>query len=320
LLYDRTRSEGVMGRIVFLNPFPKAEIGGGIKTTYRHAELLAELGREAIVVQPDGAPVWFQTNIVPVRRIPDLSPEDTLVFPEILHGEIGAMARAPLPAKKVLFCQNQYYLLLNELNAAQYSEIGFTRFAATSGIAKRMIERVLGVTDVAYLPCVVDPDLFHPRPKALGIALVTRKLPRQAALINAIFSRKYPRLKSIPWHIVEGKSERETAEILGRATILLSLSSYESLGLLPLEAMASGTIPVGFHGHGGLEYAMPENGFWFAPDHLEQVADRLAAIVRGLERGDPALMAMREAGFATAARFGKEHAREALSAFYSPNG
>jgi glycosyltransferase involved in cell wall biosynthesis len=90
----------------------------------------------------------------------------------------------------------------------------------------------------------------------------------------------------------------------------------ESFGLVPLEAMASGAIVVGFHGYGGQEYARPENGFWFPSDHLEEVADALARIIVGLERQDPELLKMRGAGLATAAHYSKERTRDALGAFY----
>ena len=50
-----------MGRIVFLNPFTRTEISGGIKTAYRHAELLTEMGFDACVYQPEGPPGWFET-------------------------------------------------------------------------------------------------------------------------------------------------------------------------------------------------------------------------------------------------------------------
>ena len=45
-----------MARIIFLSPFAKTEITGGIKTAYRQAELLGELGFDAWVYQPEGVP------------------------------------------------------------------------------------------------------------------------------------------------------------------------------------------------------------------------------------------------------------------------
>jgi len=43
-----------MARIIFLNPFSRSEITGGIKTAHRHADLLTEMGFDAYVYQRDG--------------------------------------------------------------------------------------------------------------------------------------------------------------------------------------------------------------------------------------------------------------------------
>ena len=51
-----------MTRIVFLNPTPKDLISGGMKTVYRQAEMLTELGFDAYVFQPDGRPEWLHTS------------------------------------------------------------------------------------------------------------------------------------------------------------------------------------------------------------------------------------------------------------------
>ena len=51
-----------MGRIIFMTPFSRMEITGGIKTNYQHVELLAELGFDACIYQPDGQPKWFKSG------------------------------------------------------------------------------------------------------------------------------------------------------------------------------------------------------------------------------------------------------------------
>jgi glycosyltransferase involved in cell wall biosynthesis len=141
-------------------------------------------------------------------------------------------------------------------------------------------------------------------------------MPREGAAIQKIFGLKYPQFGRVPWQVIENRSEGETAEIFGRSAIVLSLSFLESFGLVPLEAMASGAIVAGFHGYGGLEYASAENGFWFPPDHLEEVADALARILSGLELNDPKVAKMRDAGFTTAAGYNKDRTRTALREFY----
>jgi Glycosyl transferases group 1 len=305
-----------VARIIFLNPFAQHEISGGIKTAYRHAELLTELGFDCWVYQPEGPPSWFETcaKLFTARLSPAAG--DILVFPETLNGVLAEMAQARTPARKVLFCQAHYYTLFSLIPPQSYRELGFERVVCQSAVAKGFVERVLHLSDVAVVPCFIDAKLFFPRAKAMQVALIPKKLPREAASIQKIFGLKYPHLGAIPWQVVDNRSERDTAEIFGRATLVLSLPFLESFGLVPLEAMASGAIVAGFHGYGGQEYASAENGFWFAPDHLEETADALARILTGLQRDDPEILRMRDAGFATAARYNKERTRTALADFY----
>jgi glycosyltransferase involved in cell wall biosynthesis len=307
-----------VGRIVFLCPFVRTEISGGIKTAYRHAELLAEMGFDASVYQPEGPPGWFETRVKVLRSLTQPTQDDVLVFPEAINGPLVELARARTVAKKVLYCQAQYYALFNAIPPEDYRSLGFARVACQSALAKGFLERVLHFPDVAVIPCFVDPDLFHPRERSMQIAAIPKKLPREAAAIHSVFRLKYPELKSIPWAIIEDRPEREIADIFGRSTIVLSLPFLESFGLVPLEAMASGAIVVGFHGHGALEYATPENGFWFPSDHIEETADALAHVISALQVKDPAILKIRDAGFSTAARYGKNPARDALRAFYGP--
>jgi glycosyltransferase involved in cell wall biosynthesis len=306
-----------VARIIFLCPFARDELTGGIKTAYRQVELLSDLGFDASVYQPEGAPRWFETR-ARVLTEPRLAAThgDILVFPEVLNGMLADMVQARFAAKKVLFSQAHYYTLFNPIPPERYREVGFERVACQSAIAKGFLERVLRLSDIAIIPCYIDEQLFFPRAKTMQIALIPRKLPREAAAIQRIFSLKYPQFSSIPWQVIENATERETAETFGRSTIVLSLPFLESFGLVALEAMASGAIVTGFHGYGGQEYARPENGFWFPPDHLEEAADALARIMVGLERKEPELLKMRDAGLATAAHYSKERTRSALAAFY----
>lgn len=309
-----------MARIVFLCPFGRDQITGGIKNAYRQAELLTEAGFDAWLYQPEGKPAWFESSarvLTDSRFAP--RPGDVLVFPETLNGWLAELAQSDLAAKKVLYCQAHYYALFNSIAPERMAQLGFAAVACQSRIAQGFLQRVLHFRDVAVVPCFIDRNLFRPREKRMQIAFIPSKLPREAAAIHRIFHLKFPQLAAaVTWVQIDKRSERETAEIFGNSAIVLSLPFLESFGLVPLEAMACGAVVAGFHGYGGQEYATAENGIWLRPDHLEEAADAIAELIRKLMRGDPEITHMREAGFATIARYSRDSACAALAGFYGP--
>jgi hypothetical protein len=312
-----------MGRIIFVNPFSKSLITGGIKATYSHAELLTELGFAAAVFQPDGAPAWCSQRLEALVT-DKLAPtaDDILVFPEVLNGWLADAVRTPTPARKVMFCQNQYYMLSYRIDAAGYRQLGFSHFIVPGEITKRALQNILQLSEVSVVPLYIDKQLFYPRDKQIQITTVPRKwaahggYPGHAELLQIILGQKYPSLRSVPWVLLENRSEQEVAEIMGRSAIFLSLCYMEACPLAPLEAMAAGCIVVGYHGYGGLEYATSENGIWLSPEYMEQLADALASVIAGLQRGEASLSRMREAAIATAARFNRPQTRAAVDRVY----
>jgi len=258
-----------VGRIIFLNPFGKDAVTGGCKTAYRHVELLQELGFDAWVYQPEGRPHWFISRAKVMTSWIAPTPDDVLVFPETINGPLVPMLQAGLAGKKVLFCQAQYYALFGEVPIEKCTGF-FNHVVCQSEIAKGFLEHVFHFKDVAVVPCYIDPALFFSRGNTIQIALIPRKLPREAAAISAVFRLKYPEHSAIPWEVLENRSERDVAQTFGRSAVVLSLPFLESFGLVPLEAMASGAIVVGFHGNGAREYATEENGFWLPSDQIEE--------------------------------------------------
>jgi hypothetical protein len=67
-----------------------------------------------------------------------------------------------------------------------------------------------------------------------------------------------------------------------------------------------------------MEYASSDNGLWLRPDHLEEVVDALAGAIGRADRGDKDLIAMRDAGIATAKRYSRERTKQALKDVYGP--
>jgi Glycosyl transferases group 1 len=310
-----------MCRVIYLAPFPRIEITGGIKMAFRHVELLQAIGIDARVHSPDGMPTWFVSRaLLTTAANARAGRGDVLVFPEVLSGPLVRAALAPAPATKALLCQNQYNIFNELIPRFTYQQLGFAKFMTVSEVARGFLERLLAPATFEVLPVLVDEKVFFPRRKELRIAVAPRKLQSHYQLIHKIFVTKFPQLRRVPWDVMVGRSESEVAETLGRAAIFLSLSHLESVGLIPLEAMASGCVVVGFHGYGGLEYATKANGVWTRPDYLEETADALAAAVVGIDRGDEYWQTLRAAGETTARRFNRGALEQALKKAFGAVG
>ena len=312
-----------MGRIIYLCPFPKNVITGGVKTAYRHVELLVEMGYDSWVWQPEGHPYWFKSEARLLDGLSEatLRPDDVLVFPEVIgFPEFGPLLRTTRPCTKLLFCQNQYYVFNDLIPRQTYAQLGFRDVFCSCRPIKRMLESVLGLKDVPLIPYDIDRDRFKPRPKTLQIAAIPRKMPRHASMIGFMFKAKYPDTRQIPFVAIENFTEDQLAETLGASDILLSLSHFEGLGLIPIEAMASGCLVAGYHGYGGLDYARPENGFWFGADEHEDVADALHKLVKGIENREAWIDHMRAEGQKVADQFNLAATRKALAEYYGSLG
>jgi hypothetical protein len=306
-------------RIVYLSPFPTNLITGGIKVMFRHVEMLEAMGFDASVFSPNGCPLWMTSKARLFTGVnPAVDSDNLMVFPEILTGDLGKAARTRTPAAKALLCQNQYFIFSETIPSHTFIDMGFIKLMTVGEVAKGFLERVLAPVRFDVVPVWVDESVFFPREKSLRIAVFPRKLPKHYALIRQIFVLKYPRLSQIPWDLIDAKSESETAEILGRALIFLSMCDRECAPLTPLEAMASGCMVVGFHGYGGLEYATAANGTWLRPDYLEETADALAQAIFGIEQNDQRGQDMLAAGTATAKRFNRTATEAALRSAYGP--
>lgn len=298
-------------RIIFACPFPRDQIAGGIRTTYRHAELLREQGMDAVIFSPDGHPTWFQSHAT-VERGPSLtvSATDIIVVNEIIDTVTANFLR--LPARKQMFCQNQFYVFGPHLGLHDHRALGISQVYGSSLSIRQFFDRIYGYPGIDIVPYAVDGALFRPGDKKLQIAFIPRKLPFEAAFIQTAFRKKYPQYRALPWVAIEQRSEAETAALMAESAVFLALGHRESFGLPAVEAMSAGCAVVGFHGIGGLEFAQPSNGVWFHGDQLLDCVDGLFRVVDGLQRGDAVAQDMVAAGRVTAAGYTLEQTRASL--------
>jgi glycosyltransferase involved in cell wall biosynthesis len=136
-------------------------------------------------------------------------------------------------------------------------------FLAVSRPVAEFLRRVHGITCRDVLPPAVD-DVFFREPERPGgrvrIAWMPRKNKAMGESILHIAGHILAREASAPrveWVEIHGLRREAVADMLATCRIFLSSGFPEGFGLPPLEAMASGCVPVGFTGFGGWEYMRP---------------------------------------------------------------
>jgi glycosyltransferase involved in cell wall biosynthesis len=291
---------------------------GGVATVYRHVEILNIHGFTAFVGSRTKPATDFYETTAPLLIHGghlQVKPGDVFVIPECWPHLVKALVGTP--AKRLMFCQNQYYLPFTSDPRAGIAEFGVDGVIASSQAVKEFFRDVYGLTDLPLLPYAIDSARFAPAGRRQRqIAFMPRKLPEEAAFIQSVFRRRHSRYADVPWLPIERVTPKEAARIMGESACFLSLSHKESFGLPPLEAMACGCLVTGFHGDGGREYMTPENGWWAETGDYKACADGLVAALSVLDTGGPALAARRAAMAATVERYSPARLETALLTFW----
>ncbi|WP_207461000.1 glycosyltransferase [Azospirillum sp. SYSU D00513] len=299
-------------RIYFLTS--QSGMNGGIKVAYQHVAALRRHGFDASIVHNVAEPpTWFPAPDVPIlaARHIHAGADDVLVIGEDVNGTLRSWAGHA--ARKVVLCQNHFYIPKGLGDASDYREFGVSA-AVTTGevIAAFMRHRFPGLP-VATVHLSIDQERFRPLEKALQIAVMPRKRPIEHDFIRDLL-RANPRWRQVRWAILQGAPEATVTEVLGRSAIFLSLARFEGVGMSALEAMSCGCAVAGFDGIGGREYAAPQNGFWAPEDELEAAAEQLDACIKAVVDGTAA--ARIAAGRMTAAAYTLARMEAELVAFW----
>jgi hypothetical protein len=306
--------EGPMPSVYF--PFYEPPVTGGDFVAVDHIAELVRLGHDAkaLVIAGDDITGAFQVPAVRARDV-TFQADDVLVIGEI-HLRLFVQMRGA-PMRKVLHCQNPYYLFQGFSTAHEVNAYGFARAIVPSRFtASKLAE--LGVTVPADVIRPALPTYFHPRAKRMAIAFSPRKRRIEAIYISGAFRSAYPELAHVPWVAIGGDNgplPRETcARVMGECAVYAAFPALEGLGLMGLEAMASGCIVVGYTGYGGAEYATSDNGLWVTEgDHRDFLRKLKKAIDTFKTAPDNRYV---RAGVKTAKSWSAEAFRQAIARTY----
>lgn len=251
-------------------------MSGGLANIYDVARCLRKIGCEAVLqASAPYAPGLVDAAADGLPVLPAGAPlgkNDTFCIPE---GWPNAMVPAlDAGARVTVYVQNWVYMLGILPQNVHWKNLPIDYIAVSTPVAV-FLEQVIGINARAILPPLVADDFFITAQKPAShvrIAFMPRK--NRAIAEQAIETAK-ARLATnqnslrVEWVRIHNASRKEVAGLLATCHLFLTAGFPEGFGLPPLEAMASGCVPIGCTGYGGWEYmrqaALPGLASKFTP-------------------------------------------------------
>jgi hypothetical protein len=266
---------------------------GGTRIALNIGELLRDkFGFEIALVQGRQE---AQAGLIPVADVRRIATPDDIVIcnPSFSDHQFGLSCRAPV------------LMYIQSVNAYRGIDGFCDLYVSSSAFVRDHVQLHYGLTTKVISPFVDFSELPPVRPfleRDAGRALVYSKLYGEY-LVPALRERLAER--NVDVELIEQRwlSHREFLAAIAAHRFTVCLAPLEGFGLVPLEALAVGTVPIGFHGGGGRDYLDDTVGAGMTqyPD-LDGVADRMAR----LARDDAAALAISQAGPQIAAPFNRE--------------
>lgn len=258
----------------------------GVPTTYSPYEKRSERRLSRIKRRLRNAFGGGARNKPQLNRLSRPAAGDLVVLPDFWAAD--QLARFPgIP--KVVLAQDvggSIWGTLLPMSRRRLSDPGLKGFVTTSRAAD---DAIATFSDLPrwHVPLYLDGDVFGFRPeKKRQICFIDRKRESEVATMHEFLGRDLAG-RGIDLVKIKNVPTEELVRTISESLFFLSFSQREGFGLPPAEAMATGSIVIGYAGVGGNEYFTPETGFPVPDDDLIAFYRRVIRIVEDYDR-DPA--------------------------------
>jgi len=301
---------------------------GGQKHAYKHVDILRRNGYDAYALhfKKGFRLTWFtnKTRVICWQEFKKRfrTAHDFIVLPEDLQRKILAF-----PGKKIIFNRNVYFgyhdLGVAGVDILPYLDPQLRAVMTVSTHNQRLLQCSFPRLCIRRVYNSVDPELFRFTPpsqkKRLIVVCPVKSFKETVLMQQALIGRARQGrnvLASYRWAYLHGFNESELVGVLREALILLFLSRYEGLPMLPLEAMSSGTVVASYDAGPAREYLRKSNSL-LAPAFDEKT------LIYGIERAarlfeahDPRLQRLVLAASKTAAAYSPRRQEQSVLRFW----
>jgi hypothetical protein len=302
----------------------------GVGIIYHHVSILVKYGYSAIVLHnsPGFKIGWLDLNLqISYFSEVEFTSEDYLVVPEVMAFEYDF---AKYPCRKILFVQALAYLFYGFKLGQNHLLQGFRHAMII------MPHMIVPVNKYTHLPVTLIPpfiaDYFYKDLKKLHkrekIILIYPKAHLQEfdlirfILLSSgiIFSDTFlTRNFTEKWRLIEmrGLSHRQSAELLKKASFLITTNSFEAFNTTVPEAMASGCINICYEAFGPKDYLVNNfNAFVFNNNDAITLSETLLELIRNYSCKKDLINQMRNQARETANLYRKEYMENRLIQYF----
>jgi len=242
---------------------------------YFHANVVKNMGFETIILTDEDEyeiPYWIDEDLTKLEHQPmskaklNVGPQDVLVIPEIFSNVMEQTKT--LPCIRVGLLQSIDYMMNGLVPSVDWSSFGISKVITTSDSLKNLVEEFFGRDKFDVKTYDIGlPEYFYndDAPKRPVITVVGRN-PNEISKLIKLFYAKYPQYGWVTFDsmITESKPPRsltrkEYADRLRKNFAAVWVDRIASFGTLPIEAMASGCIPIGLVPDITPEYLLEED-------------------------------------------------------------
>lgn len=257
-----------MGIYYFCPDFPQPS--GGTKTLYRHVWRLNQLGFQAAIVhQKSGFQLTWHDYLAPVLWLeekPPFRPDDILIFPEVMIDTIRQTSH--FQGTRVVFALSWLPQYSRLKPGERWQDHGIEHVITKSPTIQRHLAWSMEI-ESTLIPDFINPDLyFQPSSRdedeqetnntKKNIICYTTRKDQSGAWLQGILTRKGSPNTDFSWMPLREMNEPTYAANLRKASIYLATTLQEGMHVSILEAMACGTLVVGYSGIGGEDYMVGE--------------------------------------------------------------
>ena len=307
------------------------KLSWGVGIIYHHVSILVEAGFDAhILHQNKNFKIdWLELE-VPIRSLESFIPsgDDILVVPEFMAADPKIIK---LNCRKVFFVQGLSLLFNGFDGSISHLSLGYKEAIIIMPHMEKVVREYTQIKPRLIPPFIAD--YFYKNPIKLNerekiILLFPKQHQFEYSLLKQLIVSKagiktnsfLNRLNKNNWRIIElrDQSHHEVADLMSRATFLLTTNTFEAFNTAVPEAMASGCINICYEAVGPADYLENmRNAFVFQNNRAIEMAEHTIDLIVNFEMYENELNNIRLNAYKTALNYSREKMKIELLDYFS---